>query len=355
MGIELRGLTKAYGAFSVSLDLSVADGETLVIAGPSGCGKTTALRLMAGLAAADSGALLVDGEDRTLLPPWKRDIAVVFQDHALFPHLSVSGNVGYAPFIRGVTRRDRRRLVEESLRSVRLEGYGRRRIQHLSGGERQRVAIARALAASPRLLLLDEPFSSLDGPLRRELRAEFAALRAASDIPCVFVTHDREEAAALGDRIVLMDRGRVAEVGTPRELFLRPKTAFAARFFGSGEVLPCRTLGREDSGTLVDSPLGRLRIEGQPPSADAALFVPYDALWLQDEAAARPPAEGPNRSRLEVLVEDQSFEGERCRLRLRLADGTGLSLSVDPRRAVPPPGHSAGLRVDAGRCSFLAI
>jgi ABC-type Fe3+/spermidine/putrescine transport system ATPase subunit len=156
---------------------------------------------------------------------------VVFQDAALFPHLNAGGNVSYGPFIRGVPRKERRELAEKLLRLVRLEGYARRNVSTLSGGEKQRVAIARALAVSPAALLLDEPFSSLDAPLRRELREEFRDILSRAGAPCVFVTHDRDEAAVLGDRIALMRDGRVVETGTPEELFRSPKTEFGRAFF----------------------------------------------------------------------------------------------------------------------------
>jgi putative spermidine/putrescine transport system ATP-binding protein len=209
--LEVKALKKSYGDFSVSIDLSVGAGEILALTGPSGCGKTTALNLIAGLIEPEAGSVLIDGEDISRLPAWKRNISVVFQDLALFPHLDVGGNIAYGLFIRGVSKKERRRVIEQTLEIVRLQGYASRRIDTLSGGEKQRVAIARSLASSPRALLLDEPFSSLDESLRQSLRRDFLDIRAHSKAPCIFITHDREEAVMLGDKIALMAEGRIAE------------------------------------------------------------------------------------------------------------------------------------------------
>jgi ABC-type Fe3+/spermidine/putrescine transport system ATPase subunit len=232
--LEVKALKKSYGDFSVSLDLSVGAGETLSLVGPSGCGKTTALNLIAGLIEPESGSVSIDGEDITRLPAWKRNVSVVFQDLALFPHFDVGGNIAYGLFIRGVPKKERRQIIEQTLEIVRLQGYAGRRIDTLSGGERQRVAIARSLASSPRLLLLDEPFSSLDAPLRKDLRSDFLEIRCHSKAPCLFITHDREEALMLGDKVALMKNGLIVETAAGGELLNAPKTEFAAKFFGEG-------------------------------------------------------------------------------------------------------------------------
>ena len=230
--LEVKALKKSYGDFSVSLDLSVGAGETLALVGPSGCGKTTALNLIAGLVDPESGSVTIDGEDITSLPAWKRNVSVVFQDLALFPHLDVGGNIAYGLFIKGVPKKERRLIVEQTLKIVRLQGYSGRRIDTLSGGERQRVAIARSLASSPRALLLDEPFSSLDAPLRKSLRNDFLEIRAHSKAPCIFITHDREEALMLGNKVALMKDGRIVETAKGRDILIAPKTEFAMEFFG---------------------------------------------------------------------------------------------------------------------------
>jgi len=229
--LEVKTLKKSYGDFSISLDLSVGEGETLSLVGPSGCGKTTTLNLIAGLIEPESGSVIIDDEDITRLPAWKRNISVVFQDLALFPHLDVGGNIAYGLFIRGVPKKDRHLIVEHTLEIVRLQGYSARRIDTLSGGERQRVAIGRALASSPRLLLLDEPFSSLDAPLRKDLRSDFLEIRSHSKAPCIFITHDREEALMLGNQVALMTNGRIVETAPGKDMLSAPKTDFAREFF----------------------------------------------------------------------------------------------------------------------------
>jgi ABC-type Fe3+/spermidine/putrescine transport system ATPase subunit len=327
MALEIRGLEKSFaGGFRLFIDrLGAAPGETLALAGPSGCGKTTVLSLIAGFIREDRGSILLDGEDAAALPPWKRGISLVFQDLALFPHLSVGGNVAYGPLIRGIGAAERRRIVAEALALVRLPGWEKRRLDTLSGGERQRVAIARALAARPRLLLLDEPFSSLDAPLRREIQGEFASIRANSRAPCIFVTHDREEAALLGDRIALMDRGRIAEIGTGRELFLAPKTAFAARFFGRGAVLPAALLGISPEGEV---------------------FVPRDALRRLGPPGAEPPPSPAGRKLIRAAFLRSAIEGGRVNLELELPGGSIIAAEQSIRAPLPPQGKMLPWELD---------
>ena len=361
MSLEIRRLEKSYGDFSVSLDLSVDRGETLALVGPSGSGKTTALNLITGLSRPDSGNVISEGEDITALPAWKRNISVVFQDLALFPHLDVGGNIAYGLVIRKVPVKERRRIIEEILKIVRLPGYASRRIDTLSGGERQRVAIARSLASSPRALLLDEPFSSLDAPLRKSLHQEFLEIRLHSDAPCIFVTHDREEAVTLGDRIALMSEGRIIETGTGTELFLAPKTEFAARFFGQGQVLPCTILEKRECGVQVSSPIGILTV---PHTSDfnplsARLFIPKDALSLDEISGATglksfrgriisAHFEGSGMVVKLVPESRENFEGSSLPM-----EPAPIEVSAGPRIKVPADGSLVTLWVDQSLLRFV--
>ncbi|MDR2398087.1 MAG: ABC transporter ATP-binding protein [Spirochaetaceae bacterium] len=352
MSLEAVKLTKTYEKVQVCLDLQVAAGETLALVGPSGCGKTTALHLIAGLIQAEAGILRSNGEDISKLPPHKRHIAVVFQDLALFPHLNVGKNIAYGLATQGIARRERQQRVTELLQLLRLPGYATRPIQALSGGERQRIAIARALAASQRALLLDEPFSSLDAPLRRDIRGEFLDLRRTSQAPCIFVTHDREEAALLGDRIALMAAGRVIETGSSAEVFLAPRTETAARFFGAGEVLPCTIRGERSTGFLVSSALG----DCQVPFGSAydplgpLLFIPRDAFLLAGDQD-RPPVD--TYQVLRGVFRKSIFEGDRLTLEVEGPEQTLIRLAVGLRTAIPAPESPVRLYLDQGLLRFV--
>jgi ABC-type Fe3+/spermidine/putrescine transport system ATPase subunit len=206
--IEVKQITRKNDNFSLAVDFSVNDEETLVLLGPSGCGKTTTLNIIAGLVSPESGEILINGQNIIQTPAWKRNIAFVFQDLALFPNMDVEKNIGYSLFIKGIPKKERQKTVRDMLDMVHLQrSFAKRKIQTLSGGERQRVAIARSLASPPRVLLMDEPFSSLDHTLKEELWREFRHIRGKA--PCVFVTHDLEEARILGDRLALMKNGRI--------------------------------------------------------------------------------------------------------------------------------------------------
>lgn len=244
--LSLRGLTKRYGATNAVEDvtLDIPDGRLVCLLGPSGCGKTTLLRLIAGLEEPSAGQVLVAGQDQTRVPTHRRDFGMVFQSLALFPHLSVAENVAYPLAIRGIDRVSRRKRADMLLELVRLPGLGDRRIHQLSGGQRQRVAIARGLAVDPKVFLLDEPLSALDANLREHMQVELRQLQQRLGVTTVVVTHDQKEALTMADLLIVMDRGRVQQMGAPMELYRNPANAFVAGFIGSTNLLPCRLAGR---------------------------------------------------------------------------------------------------------------
>ena len=219
------------------LDLAIADGEFFSMLGPSGSGKTTTLRMIAGFETPSEGRILLHGEDVTTRPPFERDVNTVFQDYALFPHLSVGDNVAYGLMIRKVPKAERERRVGEALAMVRLGGYEHRKPGQLSGGQRQRVALARALVNRPAVLLLDEPLGALDLKLREEMQLELKAIQQEVGITFVYVTHDQEEALTMSDRLAVFSQGRIEQVGSPAEVYERPATAFVAGFVGTSNLL----------------------------------------------------------------------------------------------------------------------
>jgi putative spermidine/putrescine transport system ATP-binding protein len=236
------------------VDLEVRPGEFFTLLGPSGSGKTTCLRLIAGFETPTTGRILLHGEDVTELPPYERDVNTVFQDYALFPHLSVAGNVAYGLMVKKVAKAKRNRRVAEALRLVRLDGFGERRPSQLSGGQRQRVALARALVNRPSVLLLDEPLGALDRKLREEMQRELKAIQHEVGITFVFVTHDQDEALTMSDRIAVFSQGRVEQVATPAELYERPRSTFVAGFVGTSNLIAgeaARTItGRDGTFTV---------------------------------------------------------------------------------------------------------
>lgn len=255
--IRLVGVTKSYGPVEVlkGIDLSIADGEFITVVGPSGSGKTTVLRLLGGFAEADKGQILLDGQEVGGLPPYRRPFNTVFQDYALFPHLTVAENVAYGLTVRRLPRREVRARTAQALERVALDSFGARYPAQLSGGQRQRVALARAIVCEPRLVLLDEPLGALDAGLRRQMQHFLKQLQRDLRTTFLFVTHDQEEAITMADRIVVMEAGRIVQLGAPDDVYYRPRSAYVARFFGDNNLIRCDF----DPGAFtgrVDTPLG---------------------------------------------------------------------------------------------------
>ncbi len=272
--LSIEALTVSYGTTRVldQVSLSVQRGEMIALLGSSGCGKTTLLRSIAGFVLPDSGAIRVDGKEITRLPPEARETAMMFQSYALWPHMSVADNIGYGLRMRNWKKDAIAARVAEMLKLLQLENFGPRQVTQLSGGQRQRVALGRALAVDPRLLLLDEPMSNLDYKVRLELRHELRALQQRIGITAVYVTHDREEALTLADRIAVIDAGRIVQIGAPEEIFHRPTSAFVAGFMGADNALDVSLAG---DGALKaigldTTPEQRIRVHFRSDSARLA-------------------------------------------------------------------------------------
>ncbi len=312
--LRLESLDKRFGDLPVtrSVSLSAAKGEIVALLGPSGSGKTTVLRLVAGFETPDAGRILVDGEDVTSLPPERRRFGMVFQHYALFPHMTAGQNVAFGLEAQGVAGEAARLRVAEMLALTGLEGFENRRVTAISGGQQQRIALARALAPSPRVLLLDEPLSNLDPTLREKTRRELKRAIRKVGITTLFVTHEQEEAFELGDRVGVLNAGRLEQVGTPEELFEQPATRFVARFVGRSSVVPVRWQGGR---ALLPGGPAWAAVAGEPVAegTDADLLVRPEALAF----AARPSSEA-----LEARVVERRFVG-RVAYFLVASDGAG--------------------------------
>ncbi|MBP2303592.1 ABC transporter ATP-binding protein [Azospirillum picis] len=338
--VRLEGCSKTWpgGARALEpLDLAIHGGETIVFLGPSGCGKTTTLRLIAGLESPDPGGRVLFGdEDVTALPIERRNVGMVFQSYALFPNMTVAENVAYGLKVRKVSRGERAARVGEMLDLMHLGEFAGRRIDQLSGGQRQRVALARALVVRPRVLLLDEPLTALDAKLRDSLRLEIDRLLRTLGITAVYVTHDQGEAMALGDRIVVMARGRVAQVGTPREIYYQPADGFVADFIGTMN----RLSGRVGGGRLA---VGRTSLPWPAPDGPVELLVRPEDLALAD---------GEADGHLDGRVAAAVFLGDRTRLVVEPPDGPALTVDTAGRSDLAR-GDRVWLRVDPAR--LLAV
>ena len=344
--IEVRGVTKRFGDFTAvdDVSLSVRAGEFLTLLGPSGCGKTTLLRLLAGFEFPDAGAILLDGADVTCQPPYRRNVNQVFQSYALFPHLTVRENVRFGLRMQRVPAAEAEARIRDALGMVSLGEVAARQPDQLSGGQRQRVALARAIVCRPKVLLLDEPLSALDAKLRHTMRLELKHLQRRLGITFVFVTHDQEEALTMSDRIAVINRGRIEQLGTATEIYHRPRTPFAADFIGQANLLGGAVVARHGLTAHV-------RLDGGLELTVSALELPADATTAL--VSIRPEKIHISRSRpqtenvFEARIEEEIFQGATDQLRLVTDQGTRLQALVANESAMNEAFHE-GDRVFCG-------
>jgi putative spermidine/putrescine transport system ATP-binding protein len=313
--VRIAGLRKSYGSVVAvdRVDLEIGRGEFFTMLGPSGSGKTTTLRMIAGFERPDAGTVELDGRDVSSLPPFDRDVNTVFQDYALFPHMTVQQNVEYGLRVKKVPKTDRRLKAQEALAMVRLEGYGDRKPGQLSGGQRQRVALARAIVNTPRALLLDEPLGALDLKLRQELQIELKQIQQELGMTFIYVTHDQEEALTMSDRIAVFNQGRIEQIGTPAEMYEHPRTRFVAGFIGTSNLL------QRDGRTFTVRP-EKIRLtredggEGERGTITAAVYLgPVTKFIVSLDGGGELTVVQQN---LETSSEDvHEMEGKRVRLR----------------------------------------
>ncbi|MDX2732181.1 MULTISPECIES: ABC transporter ATP-binding protein [Streptomyces] len=336
--LTLEAATVLFGKRAAldAVDLKVADHEIVCVLGPSGSGKSTLLRVVAGLHPPDDGRVLLDGVDQTGVPVHRRGLGLMFQDHQLFPHRDVGANVAFGLRMRGVTRGDQDRRVAELLELVGLPGSERRAVAALSGGEQQRVALARALAPRPKLLMLDEPLGQLDRSLRERLVVELRTLFARLGTTVLAVTHDQGEAFALADRVVVMRDGRIAQVGTPLEVWQRPASAFVARFLGFDNVVDATV-----TGAAAATPWGRVPVPDGAPQGPCALLVRPAGVRIG------APADG-----LPCTVGARTFRGNHVAVTLRPDSGPLLEAEC-PLRDTPQEGAKVGVTFDASETVVL--
>jgi putative spermidine/putrescine transport system ATP-binding protein len=351
--LTLAGITHRYGNFLAVQDVSleIPGGSLTAFLGPSGCGKSTLLRAIAGFIRPQSGSIAIDGLGIDHLAPNRRGIGIVFQNYALFPHLTVAENVAYGPEAQGLRRAEVRARVDEMLRLVQMEPYAKRLPRELSGGQQQRIALARVLAARPRLLLLDEPFGALDKNLRLDMQIEIKRLQRELNLTTILVTHDQEEAMSMAERIVVLNRGRIEQVGTPSEVYDHPATLFANTFIGSSNLLPGRVAAREGEHAAVELEVGGvMQVAARAPlgiGGRVLLSVRPERMRLVDQP-------GPNR--VAATLDVSMPLGPTVVHEVVLADGARVKVS-EPRPDGDParrPGEAifVELRLDAGAAIF---
>lgn len=340
--LELKDIVKSFGETEVlkGVSLAIQEGEFVTFLGSSGCGKTTILRIIAGLEYPDSGQVLIEGKDMENLGPEKRNVNMVFQNYALFPHMNVEQNIGYGLKIRGVAKDEIKKRVKEMLKLVQLEGFENRKPSAMSGGQRQRVAIARALINNPKVLLLDEPLGALDLQLRRQMQLELKHLQKELGITFIYITHDQEEALNMSDRIVILHNGKIEQVGTPAEIYDDPETAYVASFVGSANILHGGVVQVTDDGVVLKNEFGTMngRYRNSVGAGAESSEVGKDgvsrqvcvgdhltlAIRSENIGIARKPE---TDTYIEGTITEKSFAGGMLRIAVQMADGSEIVIS----------------------------
>ena len=350
VGVEIRGVNLSYGSHRVlkDVDLDIRPGELFAFLGPSGCGKTTLLRLIAGFNVADSGEVLIDGRDVARLPPWKRDVGMVFQSYALWPHMTVGRNVAFGLEERRLPRAEIDRRVAAALDLVGLAHLAERRPSQLSGGQQQRVAVARTIAVEPKVLLLDEPLSNLDAKMRADVRRELRQLQQRLGITSIFVTHDQEEANTISDRIAVINDGTVQQVGTPMDLYERPANLFVAGFLGMANILGGRVVGtgRDRAFEITDGTRLPIPADADVPAGAKLVFRPQSAV-IGDARHGRATVSG--------IVLAREFLGASLRYEVRVGDARlFVDAPFQPGGTIHEPGDAVDLGLSLATTLWLS-
>ena len=350
--VTFDNVTKRFGEVNAldNVSLAIVRGEFMTLLGPSGCGKTTLLKLAAGFLAPDDGTIAIDGKCVNDVPTYKREIGMMFQNYALFPHMSVADNIAYGLKTRHVPRHDIRKRVAEALTLVKLTGMDDRRPRQLSGGQQQRVALARALVINPTVLLLDEPFSALDKNLRASMQIELREIQRKLGLTTIFVTHDQSEALSLSDRVAVMTEGKVRQLGTPFEIYRKPTDRFVASFVGDTNCLRGELVGAAAFEAVVALGDVRIKVSGQHLSA-ASSSASVD-LFVRPERLRIGPAGGPGTMPGRIVA--QSYHGGHVDLQIASPTCGGSLLLVrsagDQAMMQWPPGTWVGISIDADGC-----